>query len=430
LSGALLFALWLFPPGSAGPHSEAAAGATSSSAVVSAGNVAPLPVAATPAFDAPGVSMPSARWQSMSDAERQAWLTHMDEVRKSLLEKTKYPPTSLPLAGKTDLIKPHWVEPLRRPLQQNPDGGGPGNVMITISQSQLWLGDGEIASASITVTTTDGSKPAVSFARSQLSRQDGKPDGLGAAYENVVFHDDGVAPDLLAGDNIWSTLVPPRPGMLKGVTSALILDVDMLAGPERGTFRIAFTTTGPPPAQFTGIVRDAIEGGSLAFHVGIDVWRPGRYNIMGRVYDANGKPAALLTHVEELTRDTTEIVLVAFGKTLRDQNLTPPFALKDLEGFAYVDATDSDRAVMAVWPGPHVTAPFDLTQLSDAEWDSPERWHKVDTVNSVIAHGPSEIAPVDSNGIPLPPKPLVLPPPKTTGTTATTTPAPAPTTTK
>ncbi|MFI5299105.1 MAG: choice-of-anchor X domain-containing protein [Polyangiales bacterium] len=363
------------------------------------------------------------RPQTMTAEQLAVWQQHMEEMRAALNEKTKYPPNSLPLAGKTDLIEPHHVETVHRPLQVDAEGGV-GHVTITLSQSQLWLGDGEIASAFIAVTTDDHSKPPVSFARSEMFKSDGKTDGLGPSLGGITFRDDGVAPDLVAGDNIFSTFVPPRVDMLKGVTSAVLVDLDMLAGEERGTFRFHFVTTGPAPGKFTGVVTSAIEAGSLAFHVGIEVLQAGRFNIMARLYDAAGKPAALLTFVGSLTLDSLEVVLTAFGKTLLDQGLASPFALKDLEGFSYVTTNDSDRAVMAVLPGPYMSAAFDMNQLSSAEWDSPQRSKSIDAVNSIIASGPSEIAPVDSNGIPLPPMPLILP-----SGTPTPTPPPMPSTT-
>ncbi len=308
----------------------------------------------------------------------------------------------------TDLLEPHHVESTHRPLQVDAERGV-GHVTVTLSQSQLWLAHGELASAFIAVTTDNGSKPEVSFARSEMFKSNGKTDGLGASLGQLEFHDDGNPPDLIAGDNIYSALVPPGAELLRGVTSAVIVDVDMIAGDERGDFRFHFVTTGPAPGKFTGVVTSAIEGGSLAFHVGLDVYQAGRFNIMARLYDAAGKPAALLTFVGPLTLDSHEVVFTAFGKTLLDQGLVSPFAHKDLEGFSYVSTTDSDRAVMAVLPGPFLSAAFAMNQLSSAEWDSPERSKSIDSVNSVMAHGPSEIAPVDSNGIPIPPIPLVSP---------------------
>jgi hypothetical protein len=391
------------------PSPRTNAGAASMSAAVGATPIV-APSSTMVALPIPASVAPS-RPQNLTDEQREAWLAMMHETRQTLLEKTKYPPTSLPLAPKLDLQKPHTVASHTRGLAMAPDGGR-SNVSITLSQSQLWLADGDVASAFIQVTTANGDKPNVQITRANLHKTDATGDALGTLVGPVLFHDDGVAPDTASGDLTFSASVPQWTDALRGKPTGLVLEVDMVAGEEHGTFRFNFITTGAVPAKFTGVVHDAIEGGSLAFHIGIEVYRAGRYSLMARVYDADGKPAVLLTDLEELSPETREVVMVAFGKALLDQGLRSPFVLRDLEGFLFVAEKDTDRAVMAVWPGPYTTAEFPMTQLSDKEWDSPQRSARIDAIDGVINHGPSEIAPVDSNGIPLPPKPIVVPKPR------------------
>lgn len=68
--------------------------------------------------------------------------------------------------------------------------------------------------------------------------------------------------------------------------------------------------------------------------------------------------------------------------------LTPPLELENLEGFRYLIGAYPDREIMAILPGPFTSASFPLTQLSPTEWDSPERWKRVDDLNSAIEQGP------------------------------------------
>ncbi len=114
---------------------------------------------------------------------------------------------------------------------------------------------------------------------------------------------------------------------------------------------------------------------------------------------------------DPLTRESLEVRLYAFGKTLRDQALSSPFSLQDVEGFMWLDTPGlgTDRATMAALEGPYSSDAFPMTALSDAEWDSPDRSKTIDGIDKRIAHGPSEIAPVDSNGIPIPPVSVPLP---------------------
>lgn len=349
--------------------------------------------------------------RNLSEAERKAWLEQLKQTRATYLEKSKLPPDSLPLAGKTDLIDPHFVATLRRPLQKRPDKNEAGNIQLTLDQSQLFLSEGETAAAFLGVTASDGTKPHVTIVRASLSRADAKTMQQGPPLRSISFHDDGVPPDAKAGDNVFSAAVPPDGEVLKGVVGRVLVDVEISAADEHGSVSFQFIANGAIPAKFTGIVRSVLEGGSLAYYVGVEVLREGNYSITGRIYDAANKPAALATWGGPLTKDSHEVRLYAFGKTLRDQGLSAPFSLKDVDGFLWLNTPElgTDRATMAVLPGPYASEAFAMTALSDAEWDSPERSSTIDDIDRRIARGPSEVAPVDSNGIPIPPVKVPFP---------------------
>jgi hypothetical protein len=336
-----------------------------------------------PARGAPGAA------SSAAQGPAAAWNEMMEVTRATLLEKTKYPPTSLPLGHKTDLIEPNFVEPSRRPLSVDKDGKA-GKIGITQWQDRVMLGDGDLAIATFTVMGETTKVPVVSVTRATLLVDDNG--AIGKELTPLAFRDDGVAPDLTAGDGTFSGLVPPTAATLNGKSMSVFALVDLTVAGEAGQLRYHFISTGSPPAKFTGIVRDAIEGGSLAFHIGIDVYRAGRYSFMARVFDANDKPGVLLTAVDEYSVETRELVLVAFGKALLDQGLTPPFKLKNVEGFRYLVGAYPDREIMAILPGPFTSANFPLSQLSPAEWDSPDRWKRVDDLNAAIKQGPPSAA--------------------------------------
>ena len=313
------------------------------------------------------------------------WRKSIEHSRDHYVEMSKYPPSSQPLAGKVDLLKPNFVEPWFRSLKIDKDGAR-GKVGVTQWQSKVWLADGETAVATFHVEDDKGVVRSVGIVRAALVEDAASQPG--AEIDHLSFHDDGVAPDEAAGDGTWSAFVPATTSVLTGKSKSVLGVVDLDVEGEQGALLYHFVAVGSPPAKFTGVVHDAIEQGSLAFHLGVDVYRPGRYQIVARVFDAKDQPAAFLTELLDLSVETREVVLVAFGKTLRDQDLTPPFAIKDVEGIRVILGAYPDRELMQMLPGPIWSATFPITLLSTDEWDSSQRWKQVDNINKVLTEGP------------------------------------------
>jgi hypothetical protein len=362
-----------------------------------------VPATSEPAGTALRASAAFARPPSPPPQGDWLWQRRMEETQRALLQKTVYPPTSLPLAGKKDLIPPHHVEPWGRPLL-DPKGGKEGRVSVRQTQSTLFLGAGEQGVATFEATA-DGQHPPVSIARSQLKLTKANESTPGPAVATVVFRDDGAPPDDVAGDGVYSAVVPPSLDVVQSFSGELVIETDLSVQGESGTLIWRFAQTGAAPARFTQTARDALEGGSLAIYLGIQVFTAGHYDIRGRLYDASGRPMAFLTFVDDLGTDTREVRLAAFGKVLRDQNAQPPFTLRDIEGWRYVLGSYPDREQMPMWPDGYTTGPYDLSQFSDSAWNSPEKQARLRALDDAIRRGPSETAPVDSNGIPLPPPP-------------------------
>src|SRR5579883_1721869 len=102
------------------------------------------------------VDLTRAAWEagaaapSASDDTR--WRSRLEMARDNLLRMWQYPPESRPLAGKTDLIPPHFVPPTVRPLTKGSKAGEKGKVLVTQSQDRLFLGSGEQGMISVEAT--------------------------------------------------------------------------------------------------------------------------------------------------------------------------------------------------------------------------------------------------------------------------------------
>ncbi|MFI5297345.1 MAG: choice-of-anchor X domain-containing protein [Polyangiales bacterium] len=314
----------------------------------------------------------------------------MAETRAALMTKLHYPTGSSPLTGKSDLLLPHHVEPTYRGLSGNRDG----KVLIEQRQDRLYLSPGQTAVAMIYATA--GKAPvAIQVTRSEMQREpaDGGPPPV---VGTVTFHDDGVAPDEISGDGISSGLVTPP---TDGIPGSLTLFVDLQANGEKGTLNFQFVMTAPPPATFTQTARDALEDGSIAFYVGINVQKAGLYEIVGRVYDAHGGAIAYLRYMDQLTTDAKEVRLLAFGKLLIDEGAVPPLYLRDVEGHRMVIGDYPDRELMADWLGPYKSANYDVKQLSDKDYDGPDKQQRINALNQAEQDGLANI----HGGNPLPP---------------------------
>lgn len=322
----------------------------------------------------------------MTDEQRFA--ARMDETKKALLAKTRYPMSSRPLAMKTDLIEPHHVEPTMRGLNGNPQGNH--RVAITQNQDRLLLTPGQSAIVSITAMA-DNKPVSVTFSRSVLVPmvEDANQNAqAGAPLSTVSFHDDGAAPDAIASDGIWTGVVTASAAAPSG---GLELLVDASAEGESGTLVFNFTQTQSAPASFTQTARDALENGSIAIYVGVSVQQAGRYEIVGRLYDSNGAPIAYMRFIDDMTPDTKEVRLLAYGAVILDEGGVPPFTLKDVEGSFFVIGGFPDREPMADWPGPYTTAKYALSSLTNADNDDADKQRKVQALDKATQDGMDNI---------------------------------------
>ncbi|MEO8797869.1 MAG: hypothetical protein ABI551_08295 [Polyangiaceae bacterium] len=312
----------------------------------------------------------------------------MRETKNALLEKTRYPMSSRPLALKTDLLQPHHVEPTMRGLNGNP--GGNHRVQITQNQDRLLLIPGQ--SATVSITAMAENKPvAVTFQRSDLVPmvEDANRSAVaGAPIGSVAFHDDGVAPDAIGSDGVWTGTVSTSSAAPSG---GLELLVDASAEGESGTLVFNFTQVQAAPASFTQTARDALEAGSIAIYVGVSVQQAGRYEIVGRLYDSNGAPIAYMRFIDQLTPDSKEVRLLAYGAVILDEGGVPPFTLKDVEGSMLVVGGFPDREPMADWPGPYTTASYPLSSLTNADNDDADKKRKIGALDKATQDGINDI---------------------------------------
>jgi hypothetical protein len=146
---------------------------------------------------------------------------------------------------------------------------------------------------------------------------------------------------------------------------------------ESRVIHVVYTPEPAVPARFTGSFSDRIDNGSLVVRAGIEVVRGGRFVIDCNLYDAKDRPVAWTRFKAELEPGSHDLALTFFGKILIDVQAEAPLRLGELRGARHVEHSDPDLEPMPAYEGSHIIDGLDLSELSDAEWDSPEKRAKL-----------------------------------------------------
>lgn len=99
----------------------------------------------------------------------------------------------------------------------------------------------------------------------------------------------------------------------------------------------------------------------------------------------SGTSFAYLQFNEELGEGREEARLRLFGKLIRDLEPTPPFRLRDVEGFLLKENTFPDREFMAMIEGTaYTTKRYALSDFSGSVWESEEKTRQVNELTKMV----------------------------------------------
>jgi len=238
-----------------------------------------------------------------------------------------------------------------------------GHALLRATQDRNHLLPGEAALLTLEVAV-DGKRVPFEVRGAELRQPSDAPGGRPESLASVPFLDDGVTPDAAAKDGIATARVSV-PARRKSFDGKLQVRADVTTASEGGEVVFDMAATSAPPAIFTGVVRETIENGSLAFYAGIRVAVAGRYDFVGRVYDSQNRAMALLTANGSLDTSAREVRLNLCGQLLREANIAGPWELRDIEGLRFAEVTgDIERIPMPTWNGPHRTQVYPLEKFA------------------------------------------------------------------
>ena len=294
------------------------------------------------------------------------------EVYSSYQDSTRYPFESRPISEHPDQVHPFDPVTEEKTLR-DASGKALKGLSLRTTQERVFLSGAE--SVLFTIEAFDEAKKPVPLvlgrSLAQTVADTVKPVTVISA--NVPFSDDGLGADLRAGDGKYSARLTPASQGFANHAGTLRLLAEVTANGQQGVAYFDVVYSPVVPAQWLG-TREALEGGALNFYLKVQVQVAGRYVVTGRVYDASGKPFALVQFNDEVPAGVTEFKLPLFGALVRDKAPIFPLRLVDVDGFLLRPDSFPDRSMMARQAGVvYTTSRYSLDRFSSAEWTSEER---------------------------------------------------------
>lgn len=314
--------------------------------------------------------------EGRTERERQA--LRLQRAERTLNEyrlATRYPPESRPASehpDQMDLAQPERTQPFRD--ESNTSNEEDAALSVVLRQDRVFLSSDEAVTFTVKCVDRQGATQRCTISESVAMEAPHREGVAPLAPVAVVFNDEGREGDVAPGDGVHTLrFVPARSGFLAS-TGTLRVGVVVAASSARHPAFFDVTYTGAPPAAYTGEIREVVADGSLHLDVGLQVKKPGRYVITGRVDDAGGAPFAWVQFNDELPAGKQHARLTVFGKLIVDGSPAFPLRLRDVEGFLLHEQGDPDRELLPVRAGPvHTTRTHRGEQFSSAEWTSEQR---------------------------------------------------------
>jgi hypothetical protein len=209
----------------------------------------------------------------------------------------------------------------------------------------------------------------------------------GEAFE-LAYRDDGKDGDAQTGDLRYTNrFVPAEHDELSRATQTRIELYADFAGDQRIFYR-DFVSAPREVIEVVG-VRDEIRDGSLVVTLDVEALEEGRYTFYGVLKTADGAPIAMSKLSYTLAKGRGAADLVFFGRSVREHGAAGPYLVTDIHGLKRPEGDEGD-----VWwrhAATHRTRAYRLEDLSDAEWDDPERREKIAHFERIL----DELAPAD-----------------------------------
>ena len=302
------------------------------------------------------------------------------EMAKADLEnykdKARWPESARPaeeMAPGGGLL-PHYTSPTNVPLVRrradgtaDPDSFGKARVLLAQDRFQM-VGDDAVT---VTVKALGDKNRELSVRCSEAHALPSGPPNEGAPAPFAF----GCKPGKDGG--VVATFVPKQ-SPYRAYTGSIDLDFDLSLEredgvQESGNARVVVHYVPQSPGRLTGVVREAYEGGSIAYYLGFEAAAPGFYWLNVRA--DNGSDEKVFAHInvrQQIDKaGPAELRAELFGKLIVD-NQVKAVRLRDIDGEFVPEAGE-----IASIPGKdgvfYVGKPVDASKVKGDDWQSPEK---------------------------------------------------------
>lgn len=186
----------------------------------------------------------------------------------------------------------------------------------------------------------------------------------------VAYRDDGVAPDTLAADGIYTArfTLPASPKPALGQADSVMVTVSAALGDGELRKAAGGFQFSNPAARLTGRYTDAVRDGSLVIAAELEVLAPGRVYLSGTLADAAGQPFATAQSARTLSAGKQWLELPFYGLAFHDRGVAGAVSL------ASVSVTSTQGMPNALGPvvtNAHRTRPYTLAQFTRVPFNDP-----------------------------------------------------------
>jgi hypothetical protein len=350
-------------------HTTPAAAATSTTPAT-----APTVVESTAAVPAPDLHPVT--------PDEQPSLDRLKKEYESYRAASIYPHWSIPLTADMDFAL-RWNDAVTEDLALDENT----YVRFDGSEGRVFAGSPYTATLKAWRVVNGERRPLpVRVTRAAVSVTSG-PSG-GEAFE-VTFHDDGVDGDAKAQDGVLTTrFVPSARSELSHATTARIDAYVEINGDPRHLVR-DFVFAPRPVLEVHGI-HDQLRDGSLVVTLDCEVFEDGVYTFYANLLAQDGSPIAMTKLSFPLKAGKRTAELTFFGKVIYDHDVDGPYIVRDIHGLKRAENDETD-----VWwnhPAAYTTRPYKAHELSDDEWNDPERTERLQNFERVIQQMDSQHA--------------------------------------
>ncbi|MCR9144997.1 MAG: hypothetical protein NXI24_22355 [bacterium] len=371
-----------------------------------------------------------------------------EELLEDYQRWAQYPPNSRPLRREhVDVLEHHWVNIPARTMTITNDQGEVINTGIECRLQPARHSITEKESQQIVLYCQNAGQETMSALRirSHSLTRSAADQQTAVAAEKLTVNDAGKQGDERAADQIYTFQFTPDRNDWGDIYLETAFEIAGRPGGEVHTMRTHFYSSPTAPAKFTGNFREGVRDGSLIVAAEVLVEDAGRFTIEANLFaepeteanqiaqpetranliaesatEAQGIVATAALRVERdevpvayaradarLRRGLQWVELEFFGKVLHDANQPGPYVLRGLRGVqntgpidparldgtpeeveAYLATIHQDRPARKQLPyytSGYLTRPYDLSEFSRTEYDSPAKRERIATIQELMA---------------------------------------------